>query len=245
LGGISRNVNSANLLDPSLRPHPLLPTNQISDFARNFRQFEKAAKRPYSIAKVIKELGHKPSRLTGFEMEVHEELRALNRSNDPIGIFIPMGILSRRDLSVGSYPAVVQTSVETEVIPFLRYKSVIGRLGGTLLTDLVHGSWQLPRATGTGGANWLPETGGATTNEASFDQVTLTASRISANSIVSKQLVLQAQPDIEQFLIDELSQAIATEVDRVALNGSGVAPVPTGILNLPVNPASTYALQCP
>jgi HK97 family phage major capsid protein len=55
------------------------------------------------------------------------------------------------------------------------------------------------------------------------------------------QLVAQAQPDIEQFLIDELSQAIANEVDRVVVNGSGVAPVPQGILSLPVNPSGTYA----
>jgi predicted phage gp36 major capsid-like protein len=135
----------------------------------------------------------------------------------------------------------VQTSVSEEVIPFLRYKSATGRLGATLLTDLVGGPWRLPRATGTGGAAWQTETGTATTNEASFDQVTLTPSRISSNSIVSKQLVAQSQPDIEQFLIDELSQAIATEVDRCVLNGSGVAPIPQGILVLPVNPASTYA----
>jgi HK97 family phage major capsid protein len=102
------------------------------------------------------------------------------------------------------------------------------------------GPWRLPRATGIGGASWLAETGVATTNQASFDQVTLTPSRISSNSIVSKQLVAQSQPDIEEFLIDELSAAIATEVDRVVLNGSGVAPIPQGILALPVNPANTY-----
>jgi HK97 family phage major capsid protein len=234
-------VNSADLLDPSLRAQPLLPTNQVSDFTRNFRTFEKAAKRPYSLAKVVRELGKKPSRLTGFEMEVHQELHALNRDNEPIGVFIPMEVLSRRDLTLSTGAVSVQTSVQPEIIPFLRYKAVCGRLGATLLTDLVGGAWQLPRATGTGGAAWLAENGNANTNEAAFDQVTLTASRISANSIVSKQLVAQAQPDIERFLVDELGQAIATEVDRVVLNGSGTAPVPTGILNLPVNPASTYA----
>lgn len=135
-------------------------------------------------------------------------------------------LVGRRDLTVGSYPLAVQTSEEDEIIPFLRYETVTGRLGATLLTDLVHGPWQLPRATGTGGASWLAETGTAATNEAALDQVTPTPNRISANSIVSKQLVAQAQPDIERFLIDELSQAIATEVDRVVVNGSGVAPVP-------------------
>lgn len=86
-----------------------------------------------------------------------------------------------------------------------------------LLTDLTGGPWRLPRATGTGGASWQNETAAAATNEATFDAVTLTPSRVSSNSIVSKQPVAQSQPAIEESLIDELGQAIATEVDRVAL----------------------------
>ena len=80
-------------------------------------------------------------------------------------------IVGRRDLTVGSYPLAVPTYEEDEIIPFFRYETITGRLGATLLTDLVHGPWQLPRATST----------------------------------------------------------------------TGVAPVPAGILNLPVNPANTYA----
>jgi HK97 family phage major capsid protein len=228
------------LADSAFRPHPLLPTTAVTDFSRNFRELEKRSRRPYSLAKVIREIGNH-SGVSGFEAEVHEELRALNRQYDPLGTYVPAEVLSRRDLSVSGSAVTVQTSVEPEVIPFLRFKTVTGRLGATLLTDLTGGNWQLPRAIGTGGAAWLAETGGASTAEASFDQITLSASRISADSIVSKQLVAQAQPDIERFLVGELSQAIATEVDRVALNGSGVAPQPTGILNLPVNPAGSYA----
>ena len=49
----------------------------------------------------------------------------------------------------------------------------------------------------------------------------------------------QSQPNIEQFLIDEFSAAISTEVERIVLNGSGAAPILEGILALPVNPANT------
>lgn len=152
-----------------------------------------------------------------------------------------MAALSRRDLTVPGVTT-VQTSVSDESpIQFLRYKSATGGLGATLLTDLTGGPWRLPRATATGGATWQGETATAPTAEAAFDAITLAPSRISANSIISKQLVAQSQPAIEQFIIDELSQAISTEVDRVALNGSGVAPVPAGVLALPVNAAATYA----
>jgi HK97 family phage major capsid protein len=227
--------------DPILdKPHPLLPTHQPSDLNRNFALFEKHAKRPYSIAKVIRELSSQPARLTGFEMEVDHELRALVPDRQVTGCLIPMQALAQRDLTSTGFPT-VQTSVGEQIVPFLRYKSVCARLGATVLDDLTGGAWKLPRATATGSGSWLAETATITNNEAAFDAITLTVSRISACSIMSKQLVAQSQPDIEQFVIDELSQAIATEVDRVVLNGSGVAPQPLGILNLPVNPASTYA----
>jgi HK97 family phage major capsid protein len=51
----------------------------------------------------------------------------------------------------------------------------------------------------------------------------------------------RVSPTSSNFLIDELSAAIATEVDRVVLNGSGTAPQPQGILSLPVNAAGTYS----
>jgi Phage capsid family len=140
-------------------------------------------------------------------MEVHQELKSLNRDRQVLGRFIPIEVLSRRDLSTGGLPQVVQTSVGEDVLPFLRFKAVTGRLGVTLLNDLVGGPWKLPRATGTSGANWLNETATATTNEATFDAVTLTPSRINSNSIVSKQLVVQSQPAIEEFLMDEVRRS--------------------------------------
>jgi hypothetical protein len=92
-------------LDPvSPPPRTLLPTNEISDFDRNLRQLEKGSKRPYSLAKVIRERGSDQPRLTGLEMEVHQELRALNRGYEPMGTLVPMQALSKRDLSIATYP---------------------------------------------------------------------------------------------------------------------------------------------
>ena len=138
---------AASYLDATFAAHPLLPVTQTSDFNRNFAKLEQQCKRPYSLAKVIRELAQQPPKLTGFEMEVAEELRALNPDRHVMGRFIPTQALLRHNLTAGVSPA-VQTSVEDEVIPFLRYKSVTGRLGATLLTDLVGGPWCLPRATG-------------------------------------------------------------------------------------------------
>ena len=57
---------------------------------------------------------------------------------------------------MSGFPQVVQTTVGDEVIPFLRAKTVCGRLGAQLIDDLVSGNLgnlKLPRATGGGVAS--------------------------------------------------------------------------------------------
>jgi hypothetical protein len=51
---------SAYLDRPIDYPLTLLPTNQVSDFGRNFAQLEKHAKRPYSLTKIIRGLACTP-----------------------------------------------------------------------------------------------------------------------------------------------------------------------------------------
>jgi hypothetical protein len=61
----------------------LLPVSQTTDFSRNFCQLEKAAKRPYSLAKVIRELNKQS--LSGFELEVSQELRSAYSHTQLVG----------------------------------------------------------------------------------------------------------------------------------------------------------------
>ena len=129
-------------------PHPLLQTDEHSDFSRNFREMQKRAKRPYSLTKVLRSCCKTPPRLDGFEQEVHEELQSLNRARSPVGRLVPVEALStlRRDLSIAGYPQVVQTTVADAIIPFLRAKTICGRLGATIIDGLTGGNLRLPRA---------------------------------------------------------------------------------------------------
>jgi hypothetical protein len=180
-------------LDDSIldRPHPLLPTNDVSDIGRNLRHFEKHAKRPYSLTKVLRSFCSTPAKLDGFEAEVDQELRSLNRARDPVGRLVPLEALStwRRDLTIGGYPQVVQTTVGDQVIPFLRAKTVCGRLGATILENLTGGNLKLPRATVGGTASWLPETGPGTDTDQNFDSFQIIPKRISGSTVLSRQLV--------------------------------------------------------
>jgi hypothetical protein len=75
-------------------PRTLLPTSEISDFPRNFREAQKHAKRPYSLLRVLRSFCTSPPKLDGFEMEVHQELMSLNRARNVVGRLVPVEALS-------------------------------------------------------------------------------------------------------------------------------------------------------
>jgi hypothetical protein len=223
-------------------PHPLLDTDEHSDFTRNFREMQKRSKRPYSLTKVLKSYCKTPPKLDGFEQEVHEELQSLNRARSPVGRLVPVEALStlRRDLSIAGYPQIVQTSVGDQIIPFLRAKTICGRLGATIIDGLTGGNVRLPRAIVGGMASWLPETGGGTDADQSLDSFVISPKRISGSTVMSRQLVYQSSPDIEDFVANDIATAIGVAVDNAAINGSGTAPQPLGILHYPVNASGSY-----
>jgi HK97 family phage major capsid protein len=231
----------------TLRPHPLLETYVQSDFSRNYREMRKHARRPYSLLRVIQGLASKPSKLDGYEMETSQELHALDRSRDMSGILIPSEALAvwRRDLSTGMTGAPIQTTVQPAVLPFLRAKTVCGRLGATLLDNLTStgnlGNLQLPRTTVGGVASWAAETGVGTDADQTLDKaMTLAPKRITASTVVSRQLILQSSVDIENYIANDLSSAIGVAIDSVAINGTGTAPQPLGLLHYPSNTAGAY-----
>jgi hypothetical protein len=213
----------------------LLPTNNGADFTRNFRELERASKRPYSLlAAIQKSTGGR--RLDGMEGEVSAELQKLSGRS---GTMIPMQALTR-DLTVGSTP-VVQTTVGSDPLPFLRNRAACLRLGGRVLEDLPRGNLSLPRQTATGGVAWLPEVGGVTPTNALFDSVNFSPARLCSATIISSQLLAQSSVALDAYIGQELSIAAAHELDRVALCGTGVAPQPLGILNTPANVPSGTA----
>src|SRR5215472_6972044 len=231
-------------LDDPVGPVPLLPTHQVSDFSRNFRQMQAASKRPYSVLKVIRQLAARPSRLDGFEQECNQELRMLDPAREPNGTLVPLEALGiqKRDLTVGTVPLTVQTTVsEDQPIPFLRVKSVSGRCGCTLFEGLTGGNLSLTRATGSAGAVWSGETGLIPPADQSLDNIVLSPKLIAGATIVSAQLLRQSSPSIEAFVRRDISDAIATLVDQAALFGAGSATVPKGIMSYSVNTPGNFA----
>jgi HK97 family phage major capsid protein len=226
----------------SQTPNSLLAAESQSDFAANLRELERQSGRPYSLLRCIREMMAEGGPKSVLELECSLELKNFTGIVPPPGgALIPMEVLNhRRDLDTGTGGAFVPTVVEREIVPYLRNKSVCGRMGATILEGLPPGSHSLPRATGTAGATWLSEIAVAAPTNPLFDTVLLQPQRIEAQVQISRQLIRQSAPPIEAFVIREIQEAISVAVDQAALNGAG-APSPTGILQVGANPTATYA----
>jgi predicted phage gp36 major capsid-like protein len=79
---------------------------------------------------------------------------------------------------------------------------------------------------------WRLENGAVAEADPTFERETLTPRSLTMLLKVSRELLEDAY-DIENVLADALTGATATEIDRVAIEGTGTAPQPRGILNVP------------
>jgi len=147
------------------------------------------------------------------------------------GRFVPFDLLTR-DLNVGTFSAggaLVGQKVEDKIIPFLRAKSICGRLGATVITGLVPPTGT-PVLTGDFSAQWMQESQAVTPADVSLAQVLTTPHRISISLNASKLLSIQSSADFETVVATEASGKLFQALDQAALNGTGGAQ-PIGILN--------------
>jgi HK97 family phage major capsid protein len=147
------------------------------------------------------------------------------------GRFVPFDLLTR-DLNVGTFSAggaLTGQKVESGIIPFLRAKSVCGRLGATVITGLVPNTGT-PVMVGDYQAAWMAESQQATSADVTLAQVLTTPHRITISLNASKLLALQSSADFESFVASEASAKLFQALDQAALNGTG-GTQPIGILN--------------
>lgn len=114
--------------------------------------------------------------------------------------------------------------------------TVMQQMGATVLTSLT-GNVVIPRETGSPAVGWVNEDQALPYGNAAFDSVTLSPHHVGAIVELSRQLIMQASPAADGIVRQMLSRNIGLEIDRAAIAGSGVAPVPRGLLNDPNVPS--------
>lgn len=145
--------------------------------------------------------------------------KAAQRStNDPAGGYLVPDTLRANDF-----------------IEMLRARLAVyrGGAGATILAGLV-GDQTMPRRASGATPGWVEEgtgiNGVATPSENVFEAVTLKPKTVTAAVIISRNMLMNSTPDIENLVRDDMLWQLSSSIDTAALNGSGAAGQPAGLL---------------
>lgn len=111
-----------------------------------------------------------------------------------------------------------------------------------MASDILH----IPKLAGGVTVSWIGENSQISDNTPSFGQITLVAKKMATLVKISNELLQDSDPQVDAIIRDDIARAMANEVDRVVLEGSGVGSQPLGLANVPdvtktaLNAAPTY-----
>lgn len=148
------------------------------------------------------------------------------------GILVPSSLFEQRAtmLASGNTAVTPEDNRPDQMIGLMRNALAVRALGVRVLPGL-RGDTVIPRQTGAGTAYWVPENGALTESSPTFDNVTLKPKHVGALSSVSRQLLQQSNPAIEQLLRDDMVAVVGLAIDKAMLHGLTANNEPNGILN--------------
>lgn len=223
------------------------------------RAIDKEGEKKYSLIRGIRsalkqrEKGAEPVPSGCYEADIHQEQIRLSESVpgglgfERTGFLVPQdapvfGSLSRqqrrqfsRDMQATVFAAggaTVPTELKLPVIELLRNAMVLDKAGIRRMAGL-QGNIVIPRQEAAATAYSVAEIAALTASTQILGQIALSPKRVGATENYSRQLVMQASPDAEALIRDDLFKVIALRWDYLGLNGQGANSEPLGILNAP------------
>lgn len=201
----------------------------------------KGDKARYSMIRAVNASLSRDWSKAGFELECSNEIgKRLGRGpQNEHAFFIPTNIqfAQRATYAVGTAGAgsTGGTMVATNLLPgsfieVLRNRARVMQLGATVISGLV-GQVDIPRQSGAGSTFWTAEGVDTSKSEATFDKVSLTMKTIGTFSQITRNMLMQATPDIDMLARADLMATLALGVDLAALSGAGSGGAPLGIGN--------------
>lgn len=115
-----------------------------------------------------------------------------------------------------------------QFVGLLRNSMVVRSLGARVLPNL-RGDVTIPRQATTSTAQWLAEGDPLTDSGLTFNSIGLKPKHVGAITELSRQLLQQSNPAIEQLVRDDFIQVVSLAVDKALLHGDGVKQ-PEGLL---------------
>lgn len=191
--------------------------------------------RGYSLMRALRAAASNDWRIAGFEKEVSDEI-GRQTGRDARGFFVPAQGWDTRTVKAvtGSSGSGANTIGEDyrpgNFIEALVSQSVIGQLGVQVLQGL-QGDVAIPKMSASASAGWITEAGSVGNNEPTYAQVTMSPKTLANKVAVSRKMLIQSDPSVEQTVRNNITRVFAAAIDAALFSGSGSAGQPTGILN--------------
>jgi len=187
----------------------------------------------YSVARLILHAADPQAHDVGIEREISAAI-AKDIGREPRGYWVPTRLrpqaagLDTKTNGAGKYT--VMTEVR-DLIELLRNRARVIQLGATVLTGLT-GNVQFPKQLTAATGAWVAENPGSdvAASDATFGALTLSPKTYAATTSFSRQLLQQSTIDVENFVRNDLAIAHALAIDLAALDGTGTANQPLGLL---------------
>ncbi|WP_158895228.1 phage major capsid protein [Amycolatopsis anabasis] len=138
----------------------------------------------------------------------------------------------RRAMSEGIQSAggvLVPTILSAQLIDLARNQARVLQAGAQIV-PMANRTVDVAKWTGDPSANWHSEGAPIPPSDGTLGKVTLTAQALTANTIVSRELIEDA-PNVGDALTNAFTQQFALAIDKAAMYGSGTSPEPRGIKN--------------
>jgi HK97 family phage major capsid protein len=190
----------------------------------------KQERQSYSLTRAIASAASNGGRVSGFEGEISQEL-AKRYGKDPRGFFVPTDIFKRDILTTS--PAngsnlVKEEFLASEFVDALRANVVVMGLGARMLSGL-KGDIAIPAMNAKTSTYFVAENVAPTEGAPTFRQITMSPKTLAAYVDISRKLMMQSDPSVDQVVRDDITRNFAVAIDEVAIEG-GSSNQPTGIL---------------
>jgi hypothetical protein len=195
--------------------------------------------RRYSPMNVFRHLADPNDRhfaeMAAFEIECSRE-QAKKLGKGARGLYIPFDwMVARRDQTVGNFSA-GGALVGTELlagsfIETLRNQSALLDAGITMITGLTQ-NVEVPRRLSSSQHYWVGEGKSVTKSDQGFGSIAASPKNIAVRVGVSRQTLLQANPDMDTLTQNDMSTSISLGIDSSGFYGTGTGSQPLGLRNV-------------
>ena len=195
--------------------------------------------RSYSLARMVQAQISGDWRKAGYEREMHDEI-AKRTGKEAEGIYVPDFAFRAGALSTAATGAVGTENVTDNFVPTvhrgdlfieaLRARQVMSNLGVTYMSGLTN-RVKMPKFSAGANAAFVEELGDVSDQSQTDAGITLQPRTLGSYVDVSRLLMLESVPAIEQVVQNDLLASVADRIEYYAINGSGSSGQPTGLLN--------------